>query len=60
LPGCVELERFLFNFLPFSPDQLSERVDIECKGETPAEVFFPGGGGLARLPDNHSVGLKVQ
>lgn len=36
--GCVELERFLFNFLPFSPDQLSERVILN-KGETPAEFF---------------------
>jgi uncharacterized protein len=35
---CVELERFLFNFLPFTPDQLHERVVLNREG-APADFF---------------------
>ena len=41
---CVELEHFLFSFLPFSPEQLAQLVLRQGEG-TPAELFsFEGEG----------------
>lgn len=41
---CVELERLLFTFLPFSPDQLDERVALH-PGEAPLQVLSTPAGG---------------
>jgi len=36
--SCIELERLLFAFLPFSPDQLRERVEVRAAG-APADLL---------------------
>jgi len=42
---CVELERFLFRFLPFAPDELNERVVLNAGGAPPEFFSLAAAGG---------------